>query len=500
MQTGAISLVPSSTNGVAQNGKSTTVFGVSCRGSLILSYGSVSYVWTTTDSGTIAAPGNPVTDNTETLNTMLLLPARIRTPLNRSSPSASKRSEVPGTTVWKRDMSQYGAAARCPGFNGKMVAVSNGRSPSPPNGCGPDSAWYSALVPNLDFKGCCNTHDVCYDDCTQWFEKCNTDFLSCMINTCNNKYDHWYSWWLLPSCYAAADLYFVAVSTDTAQEHFQSGSNDVCACRCADADSAICAPETKTCQRVRGIGNNDSKNCGGCGRDCGPRAHCSDGQCLCNPAPPTPDQCGNMCLDFLTHPRHCGRCNNVCPKGYCYQGACFTPPENADKCYPVDAVTNGDFSAGLTGWSVSSASGARINYNIGAGVNGNGNSLATFPTQPTKFTDSRWDTIGVSTTLRLCAGVQYKLDFQTYTNDPMMWASVIVGGHTISEQPTSVGPLNAWAAQGPYTLPIFKKGDAGTSQGDGFFLNVPLYIGFFGNRDTDYSTRLADVAVYSTGE
>ncbi len=165
VDSGAISLVSSSTGGTAQDGKCTSVFGVSCRGSLLLQYGSTTYVWTTTDDSTIAAPGTPATDSTtEDLNTMLMLPARIRTPVDTTSTSTTtkrRRSSgtTPGTTPWKRDHSQWGVAQRCPGFNSKMIAVSNGRSGSAPNGCGPDGAWYSVLVPNLDFGGCCNTHD-----------------------------------------------------------------------------------------------------------------------------------------------------------------------------------------------------------------------------------------------------------------------------------------------------------------------------------------------------
>ena len=152
VNTGAISLVSSTTNGgVTQDGKCTTVFGVSCRGSLLLEYMSTTYLWTTTSDGsTIATPGTPATDNTaDTLNTMLLLPARIQTPVDPPTTSSgvtntsTRRRRSPGTTPWKRDMSQFGKAQRCPGFNSPMIAVSNGRAGSAPNGCGPDGACWS---------------------------------------------------------------------------------------------------------------------------------------------------------------------------------------------------------------------------------------------------------------------------------------------------------------------------------------------------------------------
>ncbi len=153
---------------------------------------STSYVWTTTtDGSTIATAGTPAIDNTaDTLNTMLLLPARIQTPVGLGTANPTKKRRSFGMTPWKRatsqDMSQFGKAQRCPNFNSPMVAVSNGRAGSAPNGCGPDGAWYSALVPNLNFGGCCNTHDTCYDSCPQWFEKCNDDFQGCMTASCDD--------------------------------------------------------------------------------------------------------------------------------------------------------------------------------------------------------------------------------------------------------------------------------------------------------------------------
>ncbi len=503
ISTGDISLVSSSTNGIEQDGKATTVFGVSCRGSLLLQYGSTTYVWTSTDTSTIAAPGTPATGESDTLNTMLLLPARIRTPLNQPATTQTKRRRSqPGTTPWKRDFSQYGVAQRCPDFPNKMVATSNGRSGSAPNGCGPDGAWYSMIVPNLSFGGCCNTHDRCYDSCPDYFEKCNSDFLGCMINSCNDKYDHWYSSWLLPGCYAAADLYFIAVSGKTAQEHFQSGSKQLCDCKCADSDFAICTAGSKTCQRVRGVGNNDSKNCGGCGQDCGSRAHCENAQCLCNPVAPTPNQCGNMCLDFQTHPRHCGNCNTICPSGYCYKGACFTPPDDTDQCYPVNAITNGDFLSGLTGWTITGTD-YPFTYNVGVGQNMFKRALYMSPSQNGAvtggFMESPYDVLTATTTLRLCPGTAYKLDFQAWNPSSFTTLIVNVGNTALTGEFDIMSAVNVWSAQGPFDLPVFNTGDAGTTTAADGSLRVSLSIGFFIGRASSYVLKLTDVAVYSTG-
>ncbi len=498
VDTGAISLVSSSTYGVAQDGKCTTVFGVSCKGSLLLEYGSTTYVWTITDSTTVATPGTPATDNTaDTLNTMLLLPVRVRTPVDLSvtASTSTKKRRSSGTTPWKRDMSQYGVAQRCPGFDSQMVAVSNGRAGSAPNGCGPDGAWYSALVPNLNFGGCCNTHDECYDSCPQYFEKCNNDFLWCMANSCNVWFDHWYDFFLLPGCYAAADLYFAAVSGGTAAGHFQDGSNKLCNCQCADSNLAICTPQGKTCQRVRGVGASDSQNCGGCGQDCGDKAYCSDAVCRCKPVPPTPNQCGNMCLDFKTHPRNCGACGNVCASGYCYQGACFTPPADTDICYPVYAVTNGDFTSGLTGWAVPSTS-TMIEGIVVEGPTSGTNALSMWGVDLSPFSKTLI-ALTAQTTLRLCPGVQYKLEFQVWALNTVAVLSIGIGDKNLVDG-EEVPDESVWLPKGPYTLPIFNKGDAGTSE-DGLFLDVGLNITFSSVTKVALVYMIADVVVYSTG-
>ena len=397
-------------------------------------------------------------------------------------------------------MSQYGVAKRCPDFDSQMVAVSNGRAGTKPNSCGPDGAWYSVLVPNLNFGGCCTTHDECYDSCPQYFEKCNNDFLGCMTNSCNNWYDHWYSFYLLPGCYAAADLYYAAVSGDKAAAHFQDGSGDLCNCQCADSNLVICSATGKTCQRVRGVGASDSQNCGGCGWDCGNNAMCSNAVCRCKPAPPTPNQCGNLCLDFKTHPRNCGACGNVCASGYCYQGACFTPPADIDICYPVNAITNCDFTNGLTGWSTLSAGHFLEVPSVDVGQT---------PLKKALSLTGLWQPIGtdlwnsergvtVSTTLRLCSGVQYKLDFSMYTETSDASFSVNLGGKTIVDF-QKILYTGTWLSKGPYTLPVFNTGDDGTSE-DGLFLDVALHIFFWGETWPAWPlSKLTDFAVYSTG-
>ena len=306
-------------------------------------------------------------------------------------------------------------------------------------------------------------------------------------------FDNWYDFYLLPSCYAAADLYYAAVSGDTAAKHFQEGSQELCDCACADSDYAICTTGSKTCQRVRGLGASDGQNCGGCGQSCGDKAYCSNGLCHCKPAPPTPDQCGNLCLDFHTHPRNCGGCGNVCASGYCYQGTCFTPPANADKCYPVDALTNGNFANGLIGWSVPSDPNFTALTQLSTGPKSGEKSLLATAILNSGLPNTYVPTLTITTTLRLCPGVQYKLDFQLSTTSTISKLSFSVGGKDIGVN-EQVPYTILWLAKGPYTLPVFNKGDASTSE-DGLFLDVELDIHIYGSTSI---VKIADVAVYST--
>lgn len=81
---------------------------------------------------------------------------------------------------------------------------------------------------------------------------------------------------------------------------------------------------------------------GGCGNVCPRGTKCGGGQCVC-----AKDQCGNLCLDFQTHPRNCGACGTVCPSGICHNGACYTPdpsePVDPNVCVKKDAIVNGGF-------------------------------------------------------------------------------------------------------------------------------------------------------------
>jgi hypothetical protein len=219
---------------------------------------------------------------------------------------------------------------------------------------------------------------------------------------------------------------------------------------------------------------------------------CRNGMCVCKPEPPTPNQCGTTCLSFLTHPRNCGRCGNVCASGYCYQGACFTPPAEPDRCYPVEAVQNGDFRAGTAPWSVPANS-----------VAGDPSAIADIfgsqggPPTALLITTSRFITgATISQTVRLCPGVQYQLDFQVWSTMPLPF-SISLGGRVVASNAQIQAP-GAWLAQGPFDLPVLNSGDAGTAQGAKFFLETELVISL-GERFLSIPsvTQISDVSIHA---
>jgi hypothetical protein len=66
----------------------------------------------------------------------------------------------------------------------------------------------------------------------------------------------------------------------------------------------------------------DDRHCGGCGKDCGPVAVCSDGICLA-PCGVNQARCLGQCVALATDNVNCGRCGERCSDGLvCSGGAC----------------------------------------------------------------------------------------------------------------------------------------------------------------------------------
>lgn len=91
---------------------------------------------------------------------------------------------------------------------------------------------------------------------------------------------------------------------------------------CPDASQTSCSG---TCTNLQ----EDVNNCGECGKACGFKGLCSDGECGCLNGG---TWCGpGQCMQTLNDSRHCGACNNKCEGGtYCADGTCVMGPEIAE--------------------------------------------------------------------------------------------------------------------------------------------------------------------------
>ncbi|KAB2569778.1 hypothetical protein DBV05_g11542 [Lasiodiplodia theobromae] len=182
-----------------------------------------------------------------------------------------------------------------------------------------------AKVPNFDFTGCCDAHDLCFDNCdTGTFDSCNSVMGSCIASTCDQKYPgvaqaaQWAACRISGASYAFATRAF-------AGDSFYASNSARCTCRCGDLNTSLCsASASGTALQCVNIGLGlDANNCGGCGRQCA--------------------------------------------SGICFLGDCFTPPN-------VQLVQNGRFDnvVGTTAppWKVASAvGGATIDFNADGDAN-----------------------------------------------------------------------------------------------------------------------------------
>lgn len=180
---------------------------------------------------------------------------------------------------------------------------------------------------------------------------------------------------------------------------------------------------------------------GACGRTCSAKSSCKEGSCVC-----PKDQCGDKCLNLLTHPSNCGRCGNKCSSGYCFQGQCYDPPK--DKCSTY-GVTNGDFSQGGANWELNE----RYSQE-GSSVTMDGSELRVWveDTQYTRYT--QW--IGRA---KMCPNTSYDVSYRVRRvagNKQPCSVFFVIGdqqqnGQGMEQIPNTVG--EGLREKGPFTVP-----------------------------------------------
>ncbi|KZV96551.1 hypothetical protein EXIGLDRAFT_732982 [Exidia glandulosa HHB12029] len=273
--------------------------------------------------------------------------------------------------------------------------------------------------------------------------------------------------------------------------------NNCGACRRKCANGHSC--QGGTCVCTADI-MNDSNHCGGCGNVCPRGTKCGGGQCVC-----AKDQCGNLCLDFQTHPRNCGACGTVCPSGICHNGACYTPdpsePVDPNVCVKKDAIVNGGFDNGTIGygWDPVTVTGTtNIGYGFDAGATSAPNSANIGIYNGYVELDQQ---------MTLCPSTEYAFTFNVRkvggTPGAYCWiASVIAGQNTGAKV---LNPDGAMESVGPFWVSVGEKPAWGGGWGwepitfsdDGKFAYAQIGIGMSCDGANAWSYfRIDDVSVY----
>ncbi|MEZ4392902.1 MAG: MXAN_6577-like cysteine-rich protein [Polyangiales bacterium] len=88
----------------------------------------------------------------------------------------------------------------------------------------------------------------------------------------------------------------------------------------AGACTSTCAGGTSLCSGSCVNLQDDTSNCGACGRACASTQSCTAGACTCGAGLTL---CGGLCVDTSTSTANCGACGRACPSGQtCAAGAC----------------------------------------------------------------------------------------------------------------------------------------------------------------------------------
>ncbi|KAJ3484328.1 hypothetical protein NLG97_g7082 [Lecanicillium saksenae] len=195
-----------------------------------------------------------------------------------------------------------------------QTAKFNGVPPTS-NGCGPEGGVVLGLdlIPDLWFGQCCNGHDLCYGTCDESFDSCNTDFHTCMKESCVGQK---LTGLKRLTCETGADMYYHYVDTK-GRKPFDAANKYSCVCECDDKSKYVC---NNKCVDL----DNDPNNCGDCDFYCESGA-CEHGAC-------TFDSCsGSVCSAF----NDCGSGGDcVCASTSGGNGFCVNGDQECDSLMP----------------------------------------------------------------------------------------------------------------------------------------------------------------------
>ena len=114
-----------------------------------------------------------------------------------------------------------------------------------PNGCGAEGGRkFPERFGRVNFKQCCDPHDICYGTCNSNRNQCDLDFLSCLLGACVEGLGvlALIAPRLLLTCNALATSYFIGVQSPKGTEAFENAQKE--ACDCCGESTCGCTPGT----------------------------------------------------------------------------------------------------------------------------------------------------------------------------------------------------------------------------------------------------------------